>query len=169
MIELRLDRRLAARVDTSQILHDAFADAAKRIGELSDVRDTLLFLWFRKVVGDRLDVVHRQGLGTMSVPASMELSLFREVLPTTSSAALAAQLLGRQTSPKEAAVRAARILRLQEALNAMDRLDREVLSLRHFERLTVSETAKELGIEESVASRRYIVALKRLKEILASS
>ena len=61
------------------------------------------------------------------------------------------------------------ILRIQEALNAMDRLDREVLTLRHFEKLTVGETAKELGIEESVAAKRYIVALKRLKEILASS
>ncbi len=50
----------------------------------------------------------------------------------------------------------------------MEPLDREVLTLRHFEHLTLSQTALELGIEESVAGKRYILALKQLKQILAS-
>ena len=59
-------------------------------------------------------------------------------------------------------------IRLQEALNSMEALDREVLSLRHFEHLSNAETAQTLGIQESAASKRYIRALKKLKEILAS-
>ena len=81
--------------------------------------------------------------------------------------ALAAQLLGRHTSPTQAVVRAERILRLQEALNTLDPLDREILSLRHFEELTAAEAAQVLGIEESAAAKRYFRALKRLKQILA--
>jgi RNA polymerase sigma factor (sigma-70 family) len=81
--------------------------------------------------------------------------------------ALAAQLLGKHTSPTQAAVRAERLLRIQEALNSLDPLDREIISLRHFEQLSRAESAQALGIEESAASKRYIRALKRLKSILA--
>lgn len=87
-------------------------------------------------------------------------------LPAASSAALAAQLLGKQTSPPQAAVRIERMLRLQEALNTLDATDREVLSLRHFEELTFGEVAQVLGIEESTARKRYFRALKRLKSTL---
>src|SRR5205809_2902931 len=99
--------------------------------------------------------------------AGREVSLYRGALPQASSAALAAQLLGKHTSPTQAAVRAERMLRLQEALNSLDPIDREVLSLRHFEELTRVETARVLGIEEGAAAKRYVRALKRLKDILA--
>jgi RNA polymerase sigma-70 factor (ECF subfamily) len=59
------------------------------------------------------------------------------------------------------------MLRLQEAVNRLDPLDREVLSLRHFEQLSRAETAQVLGIEEAAAAKRYIRALKRLKDTLA--
>jgi RNA polymerase sigma-70 factor (ECF subfamily) len=67
-----------------------------------------------------------------------------------------------------AAVRAEIRMRLQEALNSMDPLDREVLALRHFEQLSPAETAQVLGIKEKAAGMRYLRALKRLKEILAN-
>ena len=44
-------------------------------------------------------------------------------------------------------------VRLQEALNAMDPIDREVLALRHFEQLTVAEAAEVLGIQERAAAQ----------------
>src|SRR3954463_4853415 len=75
-------------------------------------------------------------------------------------------LLGKHTSPTQAAVRAERLIRLQEAINALDPIDREILSLRHFEELSRSETAQALGIEEAAAAKRYVRALKRLKDLL---
>ena len=95
-----------------------------------------------------------------------EVSLYHGSLPETSSAALAAQLLGHDTRPSEAAVRAELKVRLQEVLNTMEALDREVLALRHFEQLTRAEIARVLDISEAAVSKRYIRALKRLKEIL---
>jgi RNA polymerase sigma-70 factor (ECF subfamily) len=50
----------------------------------------------------------------------------------------------------------------------MDPVDRDVLVLRHFEELTNAEVARELGLHESAASKRYIRALRKLKEILAT-
>jgi len=110
--------------------------------------------------------LHRHHLGTQMRDAALEISIYRGALPAASSAALAAQLLGRHTSPTQAVVRAERILRVQEALNTLDPVDREVLSLRHFEELTAAEAAQVLGIEEAAAAKRYFRALKRLKETL---
>ena len=58
------------------------------------------------------------------------------------------------------------LLRLQDALNAMEPLDREVIVLRHFEDLNNAETAEVLGIQPSATSKRYIRAIRRLKSIL---
>jgi RNA polymerase sigma-70 factor (ECF subfamily) len=58
-------------------------------------------------------------------------------------------------------------LRLQVALNALEPVDREILSLRHFEELTAAETARVLDIEESVAAKRYFRALRHLKTLLS--
>ena len=77
-------------------------------------------------------------------------------------------LLGRHTSPTQAALRAERLLRVQEALNTLDPIDREVLALRHFEQLSRAETAEVLGISQEAGAKRYIRALKRLKEVLAA-
>src|SRR5262249_24928944 len=112
--------------------------------------------------------LHRHHLGTQLRDAGLEVSIYRGALPAASSAALAAQLLGKHTSQTQAAMRAERMMRLQEALNSLDPVDREVLSVRHFEELSLAETALSLGIEQSAAAKRYVRALKRLKVVLAS-
>jgi RNA polymerase sigma-70 factor (ECF subfamily) len=56
-------------------------------------------------------------------------------------------------------------MRLQEALNAMEPADREVLALRQFEGLTNREVAEILAIGEPAASQRYVRALQRLKKV----
>jgi RNA polymerase sigma-70 factor (ECF subfamily) len=168
MVELRLDRRLQARIDASDVIQEAYVEAFRRLGEYLAKRSYPLFLWLRLIVGERLLKLHRHHLGTQMRDAGLEVSIYRGELPAATSAALAAQLLGKHTSPTQAAVRAERMMRLQEALNTLDPMDREVLSLRHFEEMSLAETALSLGIEESAAAKRYIRALKRLKAILAS-
>ena len=74
--------------------------------------------------------------------------------------------MGRFTSVTQAVQRAEMQVMLQEAINSMDELDREVLALRHFEHLTNKEVAEVLGLQKSAASNRYVRALERLREIL---
>jgi RNA polymerase sigma-70 factor (ECF subfamily) len=168
MVELRLDRRLQGRIDASDVIQDAYLDVVSRLDEyLRDPR-LPLYLWLRLIVGERLLKLHRHHLGTQGRDAGREVSLYRGALPQASSAALAAQLLGKHTSPTQAVARAERILRLQEALNTLDALDREILSLRHFEELSIAETAQVLDISEAAAAKRYLRALKRLRELLAT-
>src|SRR5215471_12934630 len=168
MVRLRLDRRLQGRVDPSDVLQEAYLDIARRAPEYAANPGMPLYLWLRFLTGQRLVALHRHHLGAQMRDAGCEVSLHRGAIPQASSASLAAQLLGRLTSPTQAAIRAEMQLRLQEVLNSMDPIDREVLVLRHFEELSNSETAEVLGIQKSAASNRYVRALKRLKEILSS-
>jgi RNA polymerase sigma-70 factor (ECF subfamily) len=167
MVRLRLDRRLQGRLDPSDVLQDAYLDFSRRLPEYARDPAMPFYLWLRFLTGQRLIDLHRQHLGAKMRDAGQEVSLYRGALPQASSVSLAAQLLGRLTSASRAAIRAETQIRVQEALNSMDPLDREVLTLRHFEMLTNDETAAVLGIKKSAASNRYIRALKRLKEILA--
>ncbi len=65
-------------------------------------------------------------------------------------------------------MRAERKLRLQESLNRLDPLDREILVLRHYEQMSNADAAAALGLEKAAASKRYTRALARLKQILAT-
>src|SRR5262249_39286163 len=107
-------------------------------------------------------------LGVKARAAGREVSLFHGALPQADSESLAAQLLGKLSSPSQVAMRSELQVRLQEALNSMDDLDREVLVLRHFEQLSNVETAHVLGIRERAARKRYVPALRGLKDILGT-
>jgi RNA polymerase sigma-70 factor (ECF subfamily) len=166
MVRLRLDRRLQGRLDPSDVLQEAYLDVARRAPEYAANPTMPPYLWLRFLTGQRLLQLHRHHLGAHARDAGQEVSLYRGALPQASSASLANQLLGRFTSPTQAAVRAELQIRVQEALNALDPLDREVLALRHFEMLTNEEAAAVLGLRKSAASNRYVRALRRLKEAL---
>jgi RNA polymerase sigma-70 factor (ECF subfamily) len=166
MVRLRLDRRVYGRIDPSDVLQEAFLDLAHRFPEYAADPKVPFYLWLRGLTGQRLLILHRRHLGAQMRDAGQEVSLHRGALPQASSESLAQHLLGRLTSPTRAVLRAELQLKLQEALDAMDPLDREVVVLRHFEELSNAETAEVLGIQTSAASKRYVRAIQRLKGIL---
>ena len=151
-----MDARLHRRLDASDVVQDALLDIASRLDDY--VKDPRLpfFLWMRLLAGERLIRLHRQHLGSKMRDIGREVSLYRSALPAASSFALASMLLGRLSSPTQAAVRAERLLRIQDALNSLEPIDREVLALRHFEQLTPAETAIALELKPDAASKRYI-------------
>jgi len=164
MVRLRLDRRLQGRVDPTEVVQEAYASISQRVGEYPVTMP--VFLWMRKLTGEKLQALHQEYFGaTMNVG---DVSLFRGALPEANSVSLAAQLLGRFTPAAQEAERAEKQLRLQEALNGMIPLDREILALRHFEELNNREAAAVLGVSEAEASKSFIRALKRLKDIVSS-
>jgi RNA polymerase sigma-70 factor (ECF subfamily) len=168
MVQVRLDRRLQGRIDPSDVLQESYVEMARALAAYLKEPVLPFFLWLRMITGRKLQALHRHHLGSKIRDAGREVSLHRGALPQASSVSLAAQLLGRLTTPSLAAVRAELQVRIQEALNSMDHLDREVLALRHFEQLSNAETAQVLGISEQAASNRFVRALKRLKSILTS-
>jgi RNA polymerase sigma-70 factor (ECF subfamily) len=168
MVRLRMDRRLQGRIDPSDVLQETYLEAARRVGEFAREPTTSVYLWLRFLTGQKLVDLTRRHLGSKMRTAAQELSLYRGASPQASSMSLAAGLLGQFTSPSRAVIRAETQLRVQEALNSMDPIDREVLALRHFELLTNGEVAQVLGLSKAAASNRYVRALKRMHEILSA-
>ena len=169
VVRLRLDRRLQGRADPSDVLQEAFVDFQARAAEYSQKPDMPFFLWLRFLTGQRLQLVHRQHLGAQMRDAGREVSLHRGAMPQATSVSLAAQLLGRFTSVTQAVQRAEMQVLLQEAVNGLDPIDREILALRHFEELSNDETAQVLDLKPSAVSNRHIRALKRLRDVLKSA
>jgi RNA polymerase sigma-70 factor (ECF subfamily) len=169
MVRLRLDHRLQGRVDPSEVIQDAYIDAAQRLPEFGREGKTMPFyLWLRLVTGERLLRVHRQHLGAVMRDAGREVSLHRGALPQASSESLAAQLLGRLTTPSQAMVRTEVQVQLQQVINRMEATDREIIVLRHFEELSNAEAAQVLGITPRAAGNRHVRAMARLQAILRS-
>jgi RNA polymerase sigma-70 factor (ECF subfamily) len=166
IVRLRMDPRLRGRVDEGDVVQEAFIEATARFAEFARDDKMPFFLWLRFLTIQKLFQLHRRHLGVQARDASREVSLHSGPFPEASSAVLAAQLIGKLTTPSDAAVRAETRLRLEETLNSMDETDREVLALRHFEQLSNADCARVLGITESAASNRYVRAAKRLKSLL---
>ena len=161
----------AAGSDPSDVIQEAYLAAAAGFAEFAERSEISFFVWLRWLAAMKLNAIHRNHLGCQARDAGREVSIDRAAAPRASSAALAdsVKLVGRLTSACAAAIREERKARLRAALDAMDRLDREILSLRHFEELTNAEAAEALGLQESAASKRYVRALRTLKEALGPS
>ncbi len=167
MVEVRLDRRIAGRIDPSDVLQEAFLDASKQLDGYLASPPMRPFLWLRFLTGQRLMATHRRHLGTQKRDAKRDVPLQGANHPHVYSESLSCHLAGRLSTPSRAAARLELQVRLRELLDSMDPLDCEILALRHFEELTNHEAAEELGISTAAASKRYIRALERLRRTLA--
>jgi RNA polymerase sigma-70 factor, ECF subfamily len=167
MLNVRLDRRLHRRLDPSDVLQEVYLDMVRRLPEYATNASVPFYVWLRALAGQRLMDLHRRHLGAQMRTPDVEISLHRGALPQASSVSLAQHLLGHLTSPTQAALRAELKLRLQEVLNGMEPVDREIIVLRHFEELSNVEVAELLGLNKSAASKRYLRAVRKLRDILA--
>lgn len=165
MVEIRMDHRLRKRIDASDVLQEAFLEAHDRYAAYLEGPEMPLLLWLRLLVGQRLVTLHRRHLGTRMRDVAREAAPL-ERGPEASSIALAELFVAEITSPSGAVMRNEFKDRVQSALADMDEMDREALTLRHFEQLSRSEVALTLGISESAAGKRYLRALRRLKKAL---
>jgi RNA polymerase sigma-70 factor (ECF subfamily) len=168
MVAMRLDPRLRGRVDASDVIQEGYLEALRRLDEFIRNPCVPFYIWLRSRVGQRVHDEHRRHLGTLGRDAGREVSIYRGAMPGASTGALAARLLGKLTSPSQAALRAERKIRLQQALDRMDPLDRDILVLRHHEQMTNGDAAAALGLEVSATSKRYTRAPARLEGILAA-
>jgi RNA polymerase sigma-70 factor (ECF subfamily) len=167
IVRFRLDRRLASRVDVDDVLQEVYLDATRRLRHYVEDPSVSFFVWLRTIVGQTMIDLHRRHLGTEMRDANREVSIHGARYPQATSVSLVIQLMADITSPSRVAVRKELTNEVEQAIEGMDPIDREVLALRHFEELTNSEVSEVLDITQSAASVRYMRAIARLKRILA--
>lgn len=166
IVRARLDSRLYGRVDTDDILQEAYLAATARVHHFLENPQNSFFIWLRLIVNQTLIDLHRRHLGAQRRSAERELSMHRRGASGYSDYSLASKLLGQLTSPSRAALRNELCQQLEAAIARLPEIDREVLTLRHFEELSNHEAAEVLGIQQKAASIRYIRALSRLRTLL---
>jgi RNA polymerase sigma-70 factor (ECF subfamily) len=165
MVALHLDRRLAARVDPSDVVQEALADADGKLSDYARRRPLPFYPWLRQIAWDRLIELHRRHVraGKRSVTRE-DPDVLR--LPDESAARLAARLADLGSSPSERVLRQELRDRVRQALGRLSAGDREVLVLRHLEQLSTAEAAAVLGIGERAFKSRQLRALQRLRGLL---
>jgi RNA polymerase sigma-70 factor (ECF subfamily) len=162
-IALRMDRRVAARVDASDVLQETYLEAFRRLPRYLQEQPMPLYLWLCWLAREKVLASHRRHLGAEKRAVTHEAPL----LPADSSATfVGAVIAGHEPSPSQALAKAELAERLRLALGQLDDDERDLILWRHFEQLSARDTAQLLEISEAAASKRYIRAVERLRTIL---
>jgi RNA polymerase sigma-70 factor (ECF subfamily) len=146
MVVLRLDQRLAGRIDASDVVQETLFEAARRHDEFRAKSSIPDYVWLRYLALQQLALAQRKHLGVRARDARRDRSIAgASASASATSVGLAHLLLEHTASPSQAACREEARRRVREALDELDPLDREVLALRHIEQLTNLEVAGVLG------------------------
>ncbi|QEH35189.1 ECF RNA polymerase sigma factor SigD [Aquisphaera giovannonii] len=163
MVALRLDSRLAARVDASDVVQEAMLDAARKLADYERERPLPLYPWLHRLAAERLAAAHRKHLcKNRSVDRERAECDCRD----PSAALLVDQLVAGDTTPGHHMLREEQRQRVREALGQLAATDREVLVMRYLEDLTFPEIAAILGVSEGAAKMRHLRAIEKVRSLL---
>ncbi len=166
MVRMRMHPQVRARVDASDVIQDAYVEVTNRIGEYVDDPRVPFFVWLRRLTGQRLMKTHRFHLDAKRRDVRRQERPDDARMPEASVVAMVDMLAADTTTPTRGAARTELRERIVALLGELSETDREVLCMRHFEELSNEEVAHELGLGKHAASKRYIRALKRLRELV---
>jgi RNA polymerase sigma-70 factor (ECF subfamily) len=163
MVALRLDSRLLARVDASDVVQEALIDAARKLADYERDRPLPFYPWLHRLTAERLAVIHRKHRrGARSVGREQYANVWRD----DSAQRLVDHLVDSDTTPGHDLVREERRQRVRDALERLTPPDREVLVMRYLEDLTFPEIAAILEVGESAAKMRHLRAIERIRTVL---
>jgi RNA polymerase sigma-70 factor (ECF subfamily) len=167
MVAVRMDRRLAARVDPSDIVQESLAEAHQKLSEYLRERPLPFYPWLRQFAFTRLLKLHRHHVLAQRRSVTRE-QRWALPLPDQSVMQLGLSLIANGTSPSRRMMRDELRERVRKALAGLSDRDREVLVLRHLEQLSTAEVAGVLGITTAAVMTRHTRALDKLRVLLNS-
>jgi RNA polymerase sigma-70 factor (ECF subfamily) len=165
MVALRLDPRLAPRLDPSDVVQEALADAAAKLDDYLRERPLPFYPWLHRLAAERVVQAHRRHLKAQARTVDRERH-GGVVVPDASAVRLVERLAASGTSPSRRLLRDELRLRLREALDRLAPGDREMLVMCYLEDLSFSEIAAVLGITENSAKVRHFRALERIRKLM---
>lgn len=168
MVAVRLDRRLIARLDPSDIVQEALAEAHVKLSDYLRDRPIPFYPWLRRLAWEHLVRLHQRHLHTA------RRSVLREEDSLTgaqdkSSILLAEKLAAPRLAPDRRILEAELRMRVLSALERLAERDREILVLRYLEELTNAEIAATLGINEGAVRVRHTRALDRIARFVGQN
>jgi len=167
MVQRRLDKAVAARVDASDVVQDVLLEANQRLADYVQNPSMPFHLWLRQLAKDRLIDMHRRHRGAQRRSVDREKQMHVQ-FGDQSSLNLAAQLSDHELTPAAATIRQELEERFLSALTELNDDDREIILMRHQEHLSNSEVARILNLTTAAAGMRYLRALRKLRDVLGS-
>ncbi len=166
MIDLRLDDRLASRLDASDVVQETLMDAAQRLESYLREPPLPFYPWLHRLASERLAQAHRYHLRTLRRHAG------REGVVGNAGNGLSAQnlvdaLAASGTSPSGRLIREEDRAAIWRAFGELAEQDREVLVMRYLDQLAFAEIAAILGITDGAARLRHFRALQRVGPLLS--
>jgi RNA polymerase sigma-70 factor (ECF subfamily) len=161
MVAARLDRRVASRIDPSDIVQETLAHAARRMDEYFRDRAIPFRSWLRQVAKERVIDAHRRHI--IAGRRSINRESRADERPDASAGELVGRLEANDTSPSNRLWREERHERVMAALAALPPRHREVLVMRYLEQRATDEIADALGITPGAVKARLLRALIQIR------
>jgi RNA polymerase sigma-70 factor (ECF subfamily) len=162
MVSFRIDPRIAPRVDPSDVVQEALAEAHRRLPEYAKTRAIPFYPWLRRIAWDRLLQCHRQ-----HIQAKRRTVLREDFVPLTDeSEALLAERIAVGSTPSARALQQEIEQRIRHAIAELPDGDREVIVLKHLEELSFEEAAAVLEVSVAALYSRYYRAVQKLHKML---
>jgi RNA polymerase sigma-70 factor, ECF subfamily len=161
-IELRMDLKMRARVDPSDVVQETQLEVFRRLRDFLDRQPMPFHVWLRKTAYERLLMARRQHVQAAGRAVGYEVPL-----PDRSSLLLAQQLLPRSSTPSQRLGRRELARRVHQILAQLPDADREILVMRNLEERSYREIACILDVDPAAARKRHGRALIRLHALLA--
>jgi RNA polymerase sigma-70 factor (ECF subfamily) len=165
VVAVRLDPRLAARVDPSDVVQETFLEAHRQFPDYLKTEPLPVFPWLRKLAFQKLIELERRHLAARKRSVRREQSL-APLLSDDSVALLARHLFSSDSGPARHVVRAEQQARVRLALEQLSESDRELLVMHYMERLEIKEIGSILSLGPSAVKMRHLRALSRLRTLL---
>jgi RNA polymerase sigma-70 factor, ECF subfamily len=165
MVRCRLNPGVAGRVAASDIVQEALLVASRRLAEYLQKPGAPFHAWLRQLARDRLADAYRRELAD-----KRDVSREQKVgVSERSSLNPLAQIRDDELTPAAMLLRKEFAQRFHQAVDCLDEDAKEIILMRHAERLTNSQVAELLGLSEPAAGMRYLRALRQLKSRLGET
>jgi RNA polymerase sigma-70 factor, ECF subfamily len=162
MVECRLHRGMAGRVDASDVVQDALLTASRRLADYLANPSMPFHAWLRQLTRDRIADAYRHQLADKR-DVSREQAMAAGDRSSLNPAALIKDM---QLTPAATLLRKEFAGQFQQALDQLDESSKEIILMRHAEQLSNSQVAELLGLTEPAAGMRYLRALRKLRSLL---
>ncbi len=169
MVEYRLHPQLRGRIDGSDVVQEALMDAVRKLHDKRDFPEMTFQGWLRRITWLKMAELHRKHLGTALRDASLEVPFYDGMLPSVGSCVLASQILESGLTPSKQLTRQEEMEKLQQLIGSMNPFDRELLLMKHFEELSLTEISELLEIPRSTVGRKYLTALTTLRNLMRAA
>lgn len=161
----RVDSALRPRIDASDVVQETYLEALRDFGQFEGKSERELVAWLRRIlVRNIADLVRRHGAQARDWRRQQSLEL---ALDRSSQAVHQALAAGISTPSVQAARREQSVL-LADALARLPDDYRQVIILRHLERLSFPEIARRMGRTAGAIRMLWARALEKLRGQLES-